>query len=321
MDAGERDLFARGVRRAAGAHTGAALDSALAQLGWPEALAGDPRTAVSVLFELQGATNTTSSSVNHVLLGPLGIDGGVVLPALDRWGPPGVLDGRRLSVCGLGTAVLARLPTTVVVARSAASGDVAGRPITLTVPTAALTLRPVGAVDPALGLLEVSVEDWSIEGAPTPAPEWPAAVARAQLAIGHELVGAARSMLDLARDHARHRVQFGRPIAQFQALRHRLAESLVAIETAAALLEEAWREDSPPASAMAKAVSGRTARTVAGHCQQILAGIGFTTEHPFHRYFRRALVLDQLFGSSRRLTRELGNEVLASRQLPPVLPL
>jgi alkylation response protein AidB-like acyl-CoA dehydrogenase len=74
-------------------------------------------------------------------------------------------------------------------------------------------------------------------------------------------------------------------------------------------------------AAMAKAVAGRGARTTARHCQQVLAGIGFTTEHPLHRYVRRVLVLDQLFGSSKLLTKELGDTLLASRRLPPLLPL
>ena len=72
---------------------------------------------------------------------------------------------------------------------------------------------------------------------------------------------------------------------------------------------------------MAKALAGRGARTAARHCQQVLAGIGFTTEHPLHRYVRRVLVLDELFGSPARSRRELGDEMLATRQLPPLLPL
>jgi alkylation response protein AidB-like acyl-CoA dehydrogenase len=128
-------------------------------------------------------------------------------------------------------------------------------------------------------------------------------------------------MLDLARTHALERMQFGQPIAAFQAVRHRLAEALVAIETAAAMLDAAWLEPTPQTSAMAKAVAGRSARTVAKHCQQVLAGIGFTTEHSFHRYLRRILVLDELFGSARTLTRSLGEEVLESGQLPPLLKL
>ena len=59
----------------------------------------------------------------------------------------------------------------------------------------------------------------------------------------------------------------------------------------------------------------------ARHCQQVLAGIGFTTEHPFHRSVRRVLVLEQLLGSTRTLTRELGRDVLERRELPALLPL
>jgi len=72
---------------------------------------------------------------------------------------------------------------------------------------------------------------------------------------------------------------------------------------------------------MAKAVAGRSARTVARHSQQVLAGIGFTTEHPFHTYLRRVLVLDQLLGSARTLTTSLGATVIDHRELPPLLAL
>jgi alkylation response protein AidB-like acyl-CoA dehydrogenase len=88
-----------------------------------------------------------------------------------------------------------------------------------------------------------------------------------------------------------------------------------------AALSGAWDDGSPTAAAMAKAVAGRGARTAARHCQQVLAGIGFTTEHPFHRYLRRVLVLDQLFGSARSLTKDLGESIVASRRLPDLLPL
>jgi alkylation response protein AidB-like acyl-CoA dehydrogenase len=72
---------------------------------------------------------------------------------------------------------------------------------------------------------------------------------------------------------------------------------------------------------MAKATAGRSARTAARHCQQVLAGIGFTTEHDLHRYVRRILVLDQLFGSHTVLTKRLGEQLLAAGALPPPLPL
>ncbi len=72
---------------------------------------------------------------------------------------------------------------------------------------------------------------------------------------------------------------------------------------------------------MAKSVAGRSARTAARHCQQVLAGIGFTTEHDFHQYFRRVLLLDQLFGSPHALTEHLGATLLRTRQLPTLLSL
>jgi hypothetical protein len=53
----------------------------------------------------------------------------------------------------------------------------------------------------------------------------------------------------------------------------------------------------------------------------VLAGIGFTVEHPLQRYVRRILVLDELFGSARSLTRSLGEEVVRSGTLPAMLPL
>ena len=116
-------------------------------------------------------------------------------------------------------------------------------------------------------------------------------------------------------------MQFDQPIARFQAVRHRLAETLVAIETADAVLDAAWLDESPVTAAMAKATAGRSARTAARHCQQVLAGIGFTTEHDLHRYVRRILVLDQVFGSHATITKHLGEDLLASRTLPPLLPL
>ena len=132
---------------------------------------------------------------------------------------------------------------------------------------------------------------------------------------------ASRTMLRLARDHALERVQFDRPIAGFQAVRHRLAESLVAIEAADGAVAAAAEDGSPLTAGVAKAIAGRSARTVAAHCQQVLAGIGFTTEHPLYRSVRRALVLDHLLGDARSLTAALGADLLQARRLPALLPL
>lgn len=138
----------------------------------------------------------------------------------------------------------------------------------------------------------------------------------ARRAIGWWLVGTARAMLTLARQHALDRVQFGKPVASFQAIRHKLSETLVAIEGAEATLSLPG-DESPDLNAMlAKAAAGKAALTAAKHCQQVLAGIGFTDEHDLHIHVKRALVLDGLLGSSRELTRKAGAGLRARGSAP-----
>jgi alkylation response protein AidB-like acyl-CoA dehydrogenase len=195
-------------------------------------------------------------------------------------------------------------------------------PSAAVVETAALELRPIRGLDPALGLVEVGIDLDSLDAdARSVDGSWTDAVAAAQRAVTHEMIGAMRTMLRLAREHALERIQFDRPISSFQAVRHRLAESHVAIEGAAAAVDAAWDDGTPVGAALAKAIAGHSARTVRRHCQQVLAGIGFTTEHDLHRFVRRTLVLDALFGDSRALTRQIGAELLEARGLPALLPL
>jgi Acyl-CoA dehydrogenase, C-terminal domain len=144
----------------------------------------------------------------------------------------------------------------------------------------------------------------------------PVRLVDARRAVGWWLVGASRAMLALARQHALDRVQFGRPIAGFQAIRHRLAETLVAIEGAEATLTLPG-EDNPDLTALlAKAAAGKAALTAARNCQQVLGGIGFTEEHDLHHHVKRVLVLDQLLGSSRELTRRAGAGLRARGSAP-----
>ena len=147
-------------------------------------------------------------------------------------------------------------------------------------------------------------------------------VAAGRRAIGWWLVGTGRAMLALARSHALDRVQFGRPLASFQAVRHRLAETFVALEGAEAALTAADSSASPDLSALlAKAAAGQAALTAARHCQQVLGGIGFTAEHRLHRHVRRALVLDGLLGSARELTREAGTLLVKERSAQRLVDL
>jgi Acyl-CoA dehydrogenase, C-terminal domain len=151
-----------------------------------------------------------------------------------------------------------------------------------------------------------------------------AALAAGRRALGWWLVGASRAMLSLARQHAVDRVQFGRRISSFQAIRHRLAETLVAIEGAEATLLTAADAPGDPdglACLLAKAAAGQAALTTARHCQQVLGGIGFTAEHQLHRHVKRALILDGLLGSARELTREGGATLRAKGSAPRLAQL
>jgi hypothetical protein len=317
IEAAELSLLDAALRRATSTSSGAALDAALAEVGWSEALQVAAEPAIRLLFAAQGQTGATSDALAVVLSAGLGQSpptAAVVLPPPGSSSPPATLRGDRAEVRGLVTASAAAGQTLLVAAQADEGGDVL-----LSLPTAQLDLRNVSGLDPALGLVEVTGEAAAVTRAPL--AQWPSALRLGRLALGHELVGAGRSMLELARRHALDREQFGKPIASFQAVRHRLAETLVSLEAAQALLDVAEIDVSEGASAMAKAAAGRAARIASRHCQQVLAGIGFTTEHPFHLRARRVLVLDQLLGSSRSLTRELGEQVLATRRLPSPVPL
>jgi Acyl-CoA dehydrogenase, C-terminal domain len=158
------------------------------------------------------------------------------------------------------------------------------------------------------------------QGDPVPAT----ALAAGRRALAWWLVGSSRAMLSLARQHAVDRVQFGRRIASFQAIRHRLAETFVAIEGAEATLDAAIAQPDDAdglASLLAKAAAGQAALMSARHCQQVLGGIGFTAEHRLHDHVKRSLILDGLLGSARELTRQAGAALRANGSAPRLAQL
>jgi alkylation response protein AidB-like acyl-CoA dehydrogenase len=126
-----------------------------------------------------------------------------------------------------------------------------------------------------------------------------------QVAISAELVGVAQRALDMAVEYAKEREQFGRPIGAYQAVSHRLADMLWAVEEARSLTYyAAWTADDEPeslplAASMAKARASDAAAGVAHDAIQTFGGIGFTWEHDVHFFLKRAKVGAQLMGSSR----------------------
>jgi alkylation response protein AidB-like acyl-CoA dehydrogenase len=148
----------------------------------------------------------------------------------------------------------------------------------------------------------------------------PAALAAGRVAAGWWLLGSGRAMLTLARQHAVDRVQFGQPIAAFQAVRHKLADTLVALDGAEAVVRAAAPGDDVSA-VLAKAAAGQAALLAGRHCQQVQGGLGFTAEHPLQHHVKRVLVLDGLLGSTRELIREAGRVVIAAGTAPRLIDL
>ncbi len=129
------------------------------------------------------------------------------------------------------------------------------------------------------------------------------AVRRVALAAEH--VGMIEAMLDLTSTYLRQREQFGRPLASFQVIKHRLADVLVDLERtrSAARYAAAVLDQDPAAAALPAAVAGAVATEavirVAHETVQLHGGIGFTWEHPAHSYLRRALGDEAFFGPAR----------------------
>ena len=114
------------------------------------------------------------------------------------------------------------------------------------------------------------------------------------VALACEQVGVAERALDMARDYALLRTQFGRPIGSFQAIKHKLADVLLEVEAArSAAWYGLWAADAQPdqlpvVASIAQATCSAAAYLATAENMQVHGGIGYTWEHPAHLYFRRA---------------------------------
>ncbi len=126
----------------------------------------------------------------------------------------------------------------------------------------------------------------------------------ASAALCAEMVGGAQRVLDLSVAYAKERVQFGRPIGSFQAIKHKCSEMMLQVESAkSAAYYAAWAVDedvpeAPLAISMAKAYCSDAYRYTAGEGIQVHGGIGFTWEHDMHLYFKRAKFSEFTFGDA-----------------------
>lgn len=126
----------------------------------------------------------------------------------------------------------------------------------------------------------------------------------ATAALCAEMIGGAQRVLDMSVAYAKERVQFGRPIGSFQAIKHKCSEMMLQVESAkSAAYYAAWAVDedvpeAPLAVSMAKAYCSDAYRYTAGEGIQVHGGIGFTWEHDMHLYFKRAKYSEFMFGDA-----------------------
>jgi alkylation response protein AidB-like acyl-CoA dehydrogenase len=132
-------------------------------------------------------------------------------------------------------------------------------------------------------------------------------------ALCAEAVGCMEQLIALTAEHLRSRRQFGRAIGTFQALQHRIAEMAIATEQArsAALLAAAHLDDVDPvrrrAVSAAKAMIGRSGRTVGQSAVQLHGGMGMTDELAVGHYFKRLTCIDMTWGNSDHHTELFGD--------------
>lgn len=168
-----------------------------------------------------------------------------------------------------------------------------------------ITIGPLETVDLTRAMATVTFEATLAEllAGPEGADAVLAAVVRGgMLALAAECVGVADKMLELTVGYVKSRVQFGRPIGSFQAVKHRCAEMLVRLEAArSALLLGASPTDSSHEAAArlcaCRIYCGEASFWIANEAIHLHGGIGFTWEYPAHLYFRRAKSDEQLLGS------------------------
>jgi alkylation response protein AidB-like acyl-CoA dehydrogenase len=124
----------------------------------------------------------------------------------------------------------------------------------------------------------------------------------AAVGLAAEQVGGAQFVMEMAVQYAKDRVQFGRPIGSFQAIKHKCADMLLEVESAkSAAYYAGWcaaemNDELPSVASLAKAYCSEAYFHCAAENIQIHGGIGFTWEHPAHLYFKRAKSSELMFG-------------------------
>lgn len=167
--------------------------------------------------------------------------------------------------------------------------------------------EPVATMDPTRRLARVKPQSIAPIGTD------PGVADIAAILLAAEQIGAAARCLELTVEYTKERVQFGRPIGSFQALKHRMADLYVGVQAARAVVHEAVkqsvRKPSATSAALARVAATEALSTVASEGIQLHGGIAITWEHDMQLYFKRAHSSSQLLGPARAHLRRLESEV------------
>jgi len=166
-----------------------------------------------------------------------------------------------------------------------------------------VTAHRVDTMDLTRRLARVEAKDSADIGAD------PGLADRAAILLAAEQIGAATKCLDLTVEYTKDRVQFGRPIGSFQALKHRMADLYVAVQSARAVVNDAIAEPSSTSAPLARVAASEAFSKVAAEAVQMHGGIAITWEHDIQLYFKRAHGSAQLLGPPREHLRRLESEV------------
>lgn len=320
MDKSDLDQIAESLDRAVAELDGAGVRKAVTEFGWHDLLGEEEQAAVGVLFELAGRRLLPGSFLDDVLVAASGLSLAegqrVLLPPPGMTAPEVTISGDRVRVRGVLQS--GDGPWLVFASREAESALVRTAPQE-TAESVAVLDRESGwvavdrdlSVEETLLLGEDAVECWR---------RMRMAGLRAQ---AHELVALGSAMTDMTVEHVTNRQQFGQALGSFQAVKHKLADVTLWQNAATLAVEAAW-EDARSAeygSLFAAILARRFLAAAREHCQQLLGGMGFTFEHDFHRYLRRALTVETLFGGLDTLRGEAGVLVREGRLSPSLAVL
>jgi alkylation response protein AidB-like acyl-CoA dehydrogenase len=187
------------------------------------------------------------------------------------------------------------------------------RVLTPEMQAAAADGEAVATVDETLGLGKLSRN-----GADRAQGDWPEVRRRLLAALALEAVGIGSKAIELAIEYAKEREQFGKKIGTYQAISHSLVDGYVAVELSRSLAYwAAWAvaEGDDQADLAVAAAKSQAAEAAVLACEKSIqahGGIGFTWEHPLHRYYKRSLWLEGALGYGREHRAGIATYLLGS---------